>query len=403
MGALMAASGHVKRVQRKKGSVWYLKYRLPDGRQVERRLGAEWTERSAAPRGFYTRKMAEAALRDVLTDASRGTLAGMHSTGVTFADAAAEFLRFVSESRQRDAVTVRDYKGVIEGYLLPTFGEQALDAITADAIEAYRDRLLFDGRLSARTIVRHLTVLHGIFKRAKRVYGLSHNPAAAELVERPQVVYTGEFDTYDREELDLLIGAAESPQDAAIYRVAAFTGLRLGELAALRWREVDFVGGMLHVRRNFTDGREKVPKGKRVRSVPMTPDVIDALASLKEREHFTEDDDLVFCSTVGTYLETWALRRRFYKAIERAGLRRIRLHDLRHYFGTMAVTMLDGFRVQSYMGHEHYSTTQRYLHHKPRPEDAQKLHEAFGGSGRRVSPDVATETRGEGSRDIATT
>ena len=111
----------------------------------------------------------------------------------------------------------------------------------------------------------------------------------------------------------------------------------------------------------------------------MTPDVIDAFGRLKEREHFTGDDDLVFCSTVGGYLETWALRRRFYQAIEGTGLRRIRLHDLRHYFGTQAVTMLDGFRVQSYMGHEHYSTTQRYLHHKPRPEDAEKLQAAFAG------------------------
>ena len=52
---------------------------------------------------------------------------------------------------------------------------------------------------------------------------------------------------------------------------------------------------------------------------------------------------------------------------------------MRHYFGTFAVTRLDGFALQSYMGHQHYSTTQRYLHHKPRPQDAQALHEAFAG------------------------
>jgi len=109
--------------------------------------------------------------------------------------------------------------------------------------------------------------------------------------------------------------------------------------------------------------------------------VLDALGGPKEREHFTDDDDLVFCSVVGEYLNAWSLRRRFYAAIDRAELRRIRFHDLRHYFGTMAVTRLDGFRVQSYMGHEHYSTTQRYLHHKPRPEDASALHDAFSGQG----------------------
>jgi integrase len=151
---------------------------------------------------------------------------------------------------------------------------------------------------------------------------------------------------------------------------------------ALRWEHVDFVDGLLHVRRNYTGGREKVPKGKRVRSVPMMPEVMDTLATLKGREHFTGDGDLVFCSTVGDYLDHFTLRRRYYEALERAGLRRVRFHDLRHVFGTAAITKLDPYAVQSYMGHQHYSTTQRYLHHKPRREDAAALQEAFGSEAR---------------------
>jgi integrase len=160
--------------------------------------------------------------------------------------------------------------------------------------------------------------------------------------------------------------------------VAAFTGLRQGELLGLRWGCVDFVGGLLHVRRNYTHGEEKVPKGKRVRSVPMMPGVIDTLATLKERDQFTENDDLVFCSIVGGYLNSITLRKHHYKALERAGLRRVRFHDLRHAFGTAAITKLDPFAVQSYMGHQHYATAQRYLHHKPRREDARAMAEAFG-------------------------
>ncbi len=118
-----------------------------------------------------------------------------------------------------------------------------------------------------------------------------------------------------------------------------------------------------------------MPKGKRVRSVPMMPEVMDALARLKEREHFTEGGDLVFCSEVGQHLDHFTLRKRYYATLERAGLRRVRFHDLRHAFGTAAIT--DPYAVQSYMGHQHYSTTQRYLHHKPRREDAAALQEAF--------------------------
>ena len=85
----------------------------------------------------------------------------------------------------------------------------------------------------------------------------------------------------------------------------------------------------------------------------------------------------MFCSEVGDYLDHFKLRRRYYAALDRAGLRRIRFHDLRHAFGTAAIATLDAFAVQSYMGHEHYSTTQRYLHHKPRRDDAARLAEAF--------------------------
>jgi integrase len=110
-----------------------------------------------------------------------------------------------------------------------------------------------------------------------------------------------------------------------------------GGAPRLRWDAVDFVGGLIHVRRNFTGGREKAPKGKRVRSVPMMPDVIDTLSALKEREHFTGEDDLVFPSDVGEHLDHFALRKRFYAALEAAGLRRIRFHDLRHAFGSAAI------------------------------------------------------------------
>jgi integrase len=205
------------------------------------------------------------------------------------------------------------------------------------------------------------------------------------LVERPRVTYSGEFDTLDGDEVERLAVAAANEQDAALYVTAAYTGLRQGELIALRWRDVDFVGGLVHVRRNFTDGREKVPKGKRVRSVPLMPRVANALAQLKDREHFTEDGDLVFGSEVGGF----AVRKRFKAARDAAELRPIRFHDLRHAFGSLAITVLDPYAVQSYMGHQHYSTTQRYLHHKPRPGDALRLQAAAKGN------------RGPGSRDPA--
>src|SRR3954452_19367432 len=87
-------SGHVFRVERKRGAVWYAKYRLPDGRQVQRKIGPGWSERGRPPAGYFTKRLAEDWLRDLLDEARRGTLPGMVRTGATFVDAAAEYLRY---------------------------------------------------------------------------------------------------------------------------------------------------------------------------------------------------------------------------------------------------------------------------------------------------------------------
>ena len=100
-------TGHVYRVERKRGPAWYAKYRLPDGRQVQKKLGPAWTERGRPPAGYFTKRQAEAWLREVLDQARRGTLPGLVRTGATFADAAAEYLRYVEQDRGRKPSTVR--------------------------------------------------------------------------------------------------------------------------------------------------------------------------------------------------------------------------------------------------------------------------------------------------------
>src|SRR5213592_3377942 len=107
--AFRSPSGHVFRVERKRGAAWYAKYRLPDGRQVQKKLGPAWTERGRLPRGYFTKRIAEAWLRDTLDAARRGTLPGLVRTGATFADAAAEYLRYIEHDRGRKPSTVRGY------------------------------------------------------------------------------------------------------------------------------------------------------------------------------------------------------------------------------------------------------------------------------------------------------
>src|SRR4051812_50100068 len=80
---VMEASGHVFRVERKRGAVWYAKYRLGDGRQIQRKIGPAWTERGRPPAGWFTKRGAGGWPPSALDQARRGTPAGVGRAGAT--------------------------------------------------------------------------------------------------------------------------------------------------------------------------------------------------------------------------------------------------------------------------------------------------------------------------------
>jgi integrase len=196
-------------------------------------------------------------------------------------------------------------------------------------------------------------------------------------VERFQQQGSGDIDVFSPEEVWALVRAADGEQDAAVFLTAAFTGLRMGELLALRWRDVDFAGNVVRVRASYYLGQLTTPKSSKVRAVPLAPAVASALAPLSQREHWIGDDDLVFVGAAGSYIDGSALRRRYKAALAAAGLRSLRFHDLRHTFGTRMIAKADIRRVQEWMGHADVQTTMRYLHYAPREEDARLVAEAF--------------------------
>jgi integrase len=364
-------SGHVFRVDRKRGPVWYAKYRLPDGRQVQRKLGPAWSERGRPPSGYYTKRLAEDQLRDLLDEARRGTLPGLVQTGATVADATAEYLRYIEHDRERKPSTVQGYRWIVNGQILPTFGQMRLEDVTSEYVERWLAGI--DCKASTRT--KALVILHGVFQRARKVYKLPANPVTD--VEKPPQTRSGDIDVFSPEEVWALVRAADSEQDGAIFLTAAFTGLRQGELIALHWRDVDFTGSLVRVRASYAGGALTTPKSGKVRSVPLAPDVAEALAKLSQRERFTAEDDLVFPGEAGAFLDGSALRRRYKAALKQAQLRSLRFHDLRHTFGTRMIAKADIRRVQEWMGHADIQTTMRYLHYAPREEDAQLVAEAF--------------------------
>jgi integrase len=392
-------SGHVRVIERRRGPQFYVKYRLASGRQVQKRLGPVWKGRGRPPEGHYTAKMAQETLDEILTDARRGLIADPDDdSGHTFGEACTEWLRYVEHDRERAPSTVRDYRNVVNGSLLQEWdADLPLAELTTDRIEEYRGRLLAEGRLSRRTVQKVMVLLHGILARAKRRKWIDANPA--EDVERVSVKRSGDFNVLAPDQVYAVARAAERAaevasdpiekatytQDAALYVVAAFTGLRMGELRALRWRDIDFAERTVFVRSNFTNGAEKerAPKSGRVRSVPLIDQAAAALDRLSRRERFTEDDDLVFPSALGGYLDDSAQRKRFYVALADAELGHLRekddpivFHDLRHTFGTLAARTWELPKVQGYMGHADIQTTMLYVHHQPKTSDADALSSA---------------------------
>ena len=260
------------------------------------------------------------------------------------------------------------------GSSIREFGDRRVEAITSEDIELWISG--YGG--SNRTRQKYLVCLGSIFKRAMKVYGLPRNPA--DLVERPRVRRAAKIDVLRPEEVLALVRAAGvgSRTRRPSTRAGRIRSLRMGELLALRWRDVDFTRRTIHVRENWTQGETTTPKGGTERAVPMAEEVAERLARLGQREHLTADDDLVFCTARGQHVGYKSLKERYRAALRTAGLREdFRFHNLRHTFGSTVIRHADSREVMEWMGHADLTTTRRYLAFVDREDAAKRVSEAF--------------------------
>jgi integrase len=332
------------------------------GNSARRRRGP-----AARRPAIFNRSLAERWLGTTLEQIRARTTPPMAGTRASFKAAAEEWLRYVEHDRARKATTVRGYRILLHVHVLPEFGDQLLTDITTEQIE----RWAWGIDCATATRLKLVVCLSGIYHRARKVWGITYDPV--DDVERPYLKPSLDINVYSPAEVFALVAAAPSEQDAAIFLTAAFTGLRLGELVALRWREVDFDRRVVRVRGTWSGTELTTPKTGKVRSVPLAPQVVEALARLPR----LQEDALVFPGVDGYYLDRSALRRRYRKAQVAAGLPPLRFHDLRHTFATTMIARTSIRRVQEWMGHSDLHSTMRYLHYAPRDDDAQLVAETF--------------------------
>jgi len=239
------------------------------------------------------------------------------------------------------ASTFRSYDGVVRNHLIPAFGEMQIAQLRASAIQHV---LVGKGaKAPARTRELALIVLRRALEHAVRTGLLDQNPA--ERIDPPRVERK-EMRVLTPEEVTAFLAAARSERLYALYFLAIYTGMRQGELLALRWRDVDLAAQQIRVVRTLdanarTFGAPKTTTSRRV--IDLGPNAVAQIRAHRERMRAEGvAGELVFVDTGGKPLRASnVIRRSFHPLLERAKLKEpkkpspVRFHDLRHTAATL--------------------------------------------------------------------
>jgi integrase len=272
-------------------------------------------------------------------------------------------------------------ESIMKWHLVPVLGAKRLDAITNEQVQKLKLAL---AQRAPKTVNNVLTLLSTLLKKAVEWGELDKLPCAVRLLPNPKK--TMGFHDFEEYERLLTVAQKRSPEACLMVLLGGEAGLRLGEIVALEWGDVDLHARRLTVQRSDWCGHVTVPKSGRSRRLPMTQRLTSAL---KTARHLRSAR--VLCLPDGAPIT----RDRVIKAIRgsqrMAGLPQAGVHVLRHTFCShLAMKGAPARAIQELAGPADLSTTQRYMHLSPAAtEDAIRLLD-----GRRVDlnvvPNVAT-------------
>ena len=355
-----------------RSGVYYGKWRT-GGRQVLRKLGPM---RAPSTRDGPTRAMAEARLRQVMAEVVAPPIADR----VTVEDAGRRHLAHL-EAMGRKPSTLRSYRNQFESQIVRRIGARRVAQLKREEIESLVGALARDG-LAPKTIRNVLGLLNGICEFAVKRGWASFNPC--RYVDRPRVEESQDIRYLEPDEVEAVLRATGSSDYGRVHRAiilaAAMSGLRMGELLALRWLDADWQAQRIRVRRSYVRGHLGTPKTRRgSRSVPLADRLGGELDLLYSETAFRADEDLVFGNPhTGGPLDGAALLRAFQRALVSAGVRKVRLHDLRHTFGTrMAAAGVPMRTLQEWMGHRDLRTTLICADYSPGAHEVDLVNGAF--------------------------
>jgi integrase len=344
------ARGEGSVYQRKDGR-WVVQVELGDGKRKQ----------------FYVKSEREGLkkLRQVQHELEQGTLATgpQQKLGAYLED----WIENVHKDKLRVSTYVK-YKKLIK-YVVADLGDIWLQKLEPQHVQRFYARKLHKDKLSTKTVHEIHGVLHLALKNAVRWNLVSRN--VCDLVSAPRVV-SREAIPLTIEQAHALLECIKGHRLEVLLALAVVTGIRRGELLALRWSNIDFEHQYVLIARTvdyingygYVENEPKTAAGKR--RVHLPDFLIDMLKqhrkqqleqSLKIREEW-EDRDLVFTDLQGGYFNPRYMDKLFKKLLREAGIPNIHFHDLRHSAATILISMgVNAKIIQEVLGHSDISIT----------------------------------------------
>jgi integrase len=323
---------------------------LPGGARWRKRMKAPTSSRSAALR------WGQAWERQILQSGPPKT----RKEVPTLAEFAPRFLDAHARANRQKPSGIAAKETILRIHLVPALGDKKLDAIKSEDVQ--RLKLTLDGK-SRKTMNNVLTVLNVLLKKAVEWEVIERMPCSVKLlpVARPRASFH-DYDAYER-----LVEAARviGWRTELIVLLGGDAGLRCGEMVALEWADIDFEKRQMCIRQSDWRGELTAPKGGRLRYVPLTRRLADAL-----RQHRHLRSRRVLCKDDGRPLTRQSAWGRVRRAARRAEVPP-GVHILRHTFCShLAMRGAPTKAIQDLAGHQELSMTQRYMHLSPAALDA---------------------------------